>query len=67
MAESESMSLDALRAIVERAGLSLSDEELQSLKPLYERYVGEAARLHELEIDAEDLAVVFSPKWDPAV
>lgn len=64
MAESEGISLGDFRAIVSRAGLSLTDEELESLKPMYEHYAGEAARLHELELGAEDLAVAFSPDWD---
>ena len=53
--------LDALRAVAERAGLRLSDDELRELKPVYDRYATEAARLHEAQLDAEDLAVVFTP------
>ena len=53
--------LDALRAVAERAGLRLSDDELRELKPVYDRYATEAARLHEVPLDAEDLAVVFTP------
>ena len=53
--------LDALRAVAERAGLRLSDDELRELKPVYDRYAAEAARLHEAPLDAEDLAVVFTP------
>ena len=64
MAESEGISLGDFRAIVSRTGLNLTDEELESLKPMYEHYAGESVRLHELELDAEDLAVAFSPDWD---
>ncbi len=53
--------LDTLRAVAERAGLRLSDDELRELKPVYDRYAVEAARLHEAPLDAEDLAVVFTP------
>ena len=53
--------LDTLRAVAERAGLRLSDDELRELKPVYDRYATEAARLHEAPLDAEDLAVVFTP------
>ena len=53
--------LDALRAVAERAGLRLSDDELRELKPVYDRYATEAARLHEAPLDSEDLAVVFTP------
>ena len=44
--------------------MNLTDEELEALKPMYDHYIGEAARLHELELGAEDLAVAFSPVWD---
>ena len=53
--------LDAIRAVAERAGLQLSDDELRELKPIYDRYAAEAARLHDAPLDAEDLAVVFTP------
>ena len=56
--------LDALRALADRAGLSLSDDELTLLLPLYDRYAAEAARLHDAPLDAEDLAVAFTPNYD---
>ncbi len=59
--DAEHEPLDAMRAVAERAGLQLSDEELRELKPVYDRYASEAARLHDAPLDAEDLAVVFTP------
>ena len=59
--DGDNEALDAIRAVAERAGLRLSDDELSELKPIYERYAAEAARLHEAPLDAEDLAVVFTP------
>lgn len=59
--DAEQEPLDAMRAVAERAGLQLSDEELRELKPVYDRYASEAARLHDVPLDAEDLAVVFTP------
>ncbi len=53
--------LDAMRAVAGRAGFRLSDDELRDLKPIYDRYAAEAARLHDAPLDAEDLAVVFTP------
>ena len=64
MAESEGVSLGDFRVLVGRAGLNMTDEELESLKPMYDHYIRETARLHELELDAEDMAVAFSPVWD---
>ena len=59
--DAEQAPLDAMRAVAERAGLQLSDDELRELKPVYDRYATEAARLHDAPLDAEDLAVVFTP------
>ena len=61
MAGPKEITMDHFRALVARAGLDLSAEELESLKPMYDHYANQAARLHELDLDAEDLAVVFSP------
>ncbi len=59
--DAEQEPLDTMRAVAERAGLHLSDDELRELKPVYDRYASEAARLHDAPLDAEDLAVVFTP------
>ena len=59
--------LDNFRALTKRAGLDLNDEELEHLKPMYDHYLEPIARMNALELDAEDLAVVFSPGWDSEV
>ena len=64
---SETISLEDFRALANRVGLELSDEELEHLKPMYEHFLEPIARMNALELDAEDLAVVFSPGWDPEV
>ena len=50
---------------IERVGLSLSDEELVSLKPMFDFYAEQIQKLHDVELDVEDLAVAFSPGWNP--
>ena len=65
MAESEGISTDAFRALVQRADLDLTDEEMQALKPMYDHYAGQLAALRKLDLGAEDLSVVFPPDWDP--
>ncbi len=65
MPGTEEISLEAFRALVQRAGLSLSEEELKALKPVYEFFAVRAASLHEVELGAEDMAVAFSPAWEP--
>ena len=61
----EGIPMDEFRVIVQRAGFSLTDEELESLKPMYDLYAGPIAEMHKLDMAAEDLAVVFAPDWDP--
>jgi hypothetical protein len=65
MTEPEGISLEHFRMLTERAGLNLSAEELSALKPMYDYYAALLPALHEMELDAEDLAVSFSPGWDP--
>ena len=38
MAEPEGISIEALRVLVERAGMQLTEEELADLLPIYDRY-----------------------------
>lgn len=64
---SNSISTDEFRALALRAGMDLSDDELEHLKPMYEYYIEPIARMNALDLDAEDLAVAFSPGWEPEV
>ena len=59
--------LDDFRVLTRRAGLDLTDEELEHLKPMYDHYLEPIAQMNALDLDAEDLAVVYSPGWDPEV
>ena len=63
----ETISMEEFRGLTSRVGLELNDEELEHLKPMYEHFLEPIARMNTLELDAEDLAVVFQPGWDPEV
>jgi hypothetical protein len=65
MAETAGISVENFRVLVERAGLSLSHDELVSLKPMFDFYAEQVPQIHTLDLRAEDLAVVFFPGWDP--
>jgi hypothetical protein len=65
MTESEGMSLDHLRVLAERAGLGMTHEELAALKPMFDHYARQIKGLFEVDLGAEDLAVTYSPNWDP--
>ena len=61
------ITMEEFRALTNRVGLELNDEELDHLKPMYEHFLEPVARMNALELDVEDLAVVFQPGWDPEV
>ncbi len=65
MADSEGIALDHLRVLAEQVGLRLTPPELEHLKPMFDFYVAQIRVLHDLDLAAEDLAVVYSPNWDP--
>ena len=65
MAELEGIGIEDFRVLVERAGLSLTVEELETLKPMYDFYAERTGVLHNLDLEATDLAVTFSSNWDP--
>jgi hypothetical protein len=65
MAESEGIAVDQLRVLAERAGLALTNEDLAALKPMFDHYAKQIQVLNEVELDADDLAVTYSPNWDP--
>ena len=48
----EDLTFDALRVLAKRAGLNLSDEELQRLLPVVNRSRNQALALRELVSDA---------------
>ena len=65
MTETAGIPLETFRVLTERVGLSLSDEELASLKPMFDFYTEQIQKLHDVELDVVDLAVAFSPGWNP--
>ena len=64
MSETEGLSMEEFRARVAAAGLELTKDELESLKPLFDLQAGRVAKIHELDLGAEDLAVVFRPETE---
>jgi hypothetical protein len=65
MADSEGIALDHLQVLAEQVGLRLTPAELEHLKPMYDFYSTQIRVLHDLDLAAEDPAVVYSPNWDP--
>jgi hypothetical protein len=65
MAESEGIAVEQLRGLAERAGLTMKTEEVTALKPMFDHYAKQIKLMFEIDLDAEDMAVVYSPNWDP--
>ena len=65
MAETEGISVEQFETLAQRAGLNMKTEELTALKPMFDYYAKQIKLLFEIELDAEDMAVVYSPNWDP--
>ncbi len=55
--------MEEFRFMADRAGLGLSAEELEELKPIYDLYAAYAAQLHHINFGAEEMVVEFHPDW----
>jgi hypothetical protein len=56
--------MEEFKALVSRAGMTLTDSELSDLKDMYEFSRPGINALHQVDLGAEDLAVSFDPAWD---
>jgi hypothetical protein len=65
MANADGTTLEHLRVLAERVGMHLTTAELEHLKPMFDFYAEQLRVIHDLDLAAEDLAVVYSPTWDP--
>ena len=65
MTTPDELTMEEFKALVSRAGMTLSDSELSELKELYEFSRPGIDALHQVNLGAEDLAVSFEPARDP--
>ncbi len=63
MPEAGETSMEEFKLMADRAGLGMSQEELDDLKPIYEMYAAYARQLHTLSLGAEEMVVEFHPDW----
>ena len=61
---SEEISLGEFQWLTDHAGLGLSQEELEQLKPLYDLYTQQYRLIHSIDLKAEEIAVMFRPDWE---
>ena len=57
------VSLDLFKTMTELAGLGMSAEEIEQLKPLYDLYARYIDVVHSVEFGAVEIGVTFHPDW----
>ena len=65
MTDPADLTQEELRRLARRAGLDPSPEDLERLKPALEMALEIVASLHQVDLDDEEPATVFSPAWQP--
>ena len=59
----EGVTPEEFRLMAQRAGLGLTDKELEDLKPLYDINLEHIQLLHSVDLRAEEIEVAFRPDW----
>jgi hypothetical protein len=59
----EAVTREEFRQMAERAGLCMSKEELDNLKPMYDLYAQYTHLLHTIDLGDEEIGVTFHPDW----
>jgi hypothetical protein len=60
------VSAEEFKLMADRAGLGMSQAELDELKPLYDLYAQYIQVLHSIDLRAEEIGVTFHPDWPPS-
>ena len=66
MPDTSETSMAEFKMLADRAGLGMSQQELDELKPIYDVYATYAQELHTLSFGAEEMVVEFHPDWPEA-
>ena len=59
----QGVSLELLKQMADNAGLGLSQQELEELKPIYDLYLPYINQLRSIDYQAEEIALAFQPDW----
>ena len=57
------ISLNEFKQMADRAGLGMTTQELEELKPLYDLYCQYTYLLHNIELGSEEIDLTFHPDW----
>ena len=55
------ISIEEFGLMADRAGLGMSQHELEELKPIYELYMEYIEQLHSINFGPEEMVVAFRP------
>jgi len=61
--DSQQVSIERLKLMAELAGLNMTDEEIEEIKPLFDLHYQYAKQLHDVDLGAEEIAVSFEADW----
>ena len=57
------ITMEDFGTLARRAGLELTLEELEQMKPTYDLYADMIRLVHSVDLDAEESGVTFRPDW----
>ena len=60
---SYSLPIDEFQQLADRAGLGMSRQEVEELKPIYDLYAAYARQLHDIDFGATEMIVEYHPDW----
>ncbi|MCE2501936.1 MAG: hypothetical protein J4G13_13895 [Dehalococcoidia bacterium] len=63
MPDPAEMSIDEFQQLADRAGLGMSRQEVEELKPIYDLYAAYARQLHDIDFGATEMIVEYHPDW----
>ncbi len=61
--DSEHITMEQFKQLVQQSGLELTDSELDELKPLYELHLPHINLLRSIDLGAEEFSVAFQPDF----
>ena len=62
----QAVTSEQFKLMTELAGLGMTPEELEELKPLYDLYAEYIKLLHSIDFQAEEIGMTFHPDWPSA-
>ncbi len=57
------VSAEEFKLMADRAGLGMSPQELEELKPMYDLYAAYIKQVHSVDFQSSEIGVAFHPDW----